>query len=230
MVQGVRQVPPRDDRASAPGGFDWISSSVGVGLGLNASKLGMVEDDPQAASPKAQITAVKAQSNFMSAFSRRCTSLRRAASSMPQLRRRKAHQSRRRSRPTRCAPPGWSAIRRPTSQQKCHHDTLPTRECMFRNRRFRAFWGHRSHGSSISTACGAPTTDGVVVACDHVALRRRQGVEPKQLRHRRRARTPGAPQAKDQRADRGQRMAVNGRQSIARPAIPSETLSRPSRD
>jgi hypothetical protein len=136
--------PPRDDRASAPGGFDWISSSVGVGLGLNASKLGMVEDDPQAASPKAQITAVKAQSNFMSAFPRRCTSLRRAASSMPQLRRRKAHQSRRRSRPTRCAPPGWSAIRRPTSQQKCHHDTLPTRECLFRNRRFRPFWGHGS--------------------------------------------------------------------------------------
>jgi hypothetical protein len=41
MVQGVRQAPPSDDRASALAGFDWISSTVVVGFGFNESKPGM---------------------------------------------------------------------------------------------------------------------------------------------------------------------------------------------
>ena len=44
------------------------------------------------------------------------------------------------------------------------------------------------------------------------AVRGRQRVQAQQFRYRRRPRTPGAPQAKDQRADRGQRMAVDGPQ------------------
>jgi hypothetical protein len=50
-----------------------------------------------------------------------------------------------------------------------------------------------------------------------LAIGWRKGVQPEQLWHRRRARTPGEPQAEDQRADRGQRMAVDGAQ-IDRPA------------
>jgi hypothetical protein len=62
IVQGVGHVPPSDDRASTPGGFDWIRRAVVVGFGLNASKL------LQAASPKPQITSAKARSSFMSAI------------------------------------------------------------------------------------------------------------------------------------------------------------------
>jgi hypothetical protein len=66
MVQGVWQVPPSDDRASTPGGFDWISSPVVVGFALNASK----PEELQAASAKPQITRAKARSSFISAFPR----------------------------------------------------------------------------------------------------------------------------------------------------------------
>jgi hypothetical protein len=41
MVQGVRQVPPSDGRASALAGFDWISSTEVVGFGFNESRPGM---------------------------------------------------------------------------------------------------------------------------------------------------------------------------------------------
>src|ERR1700722_12984496 len=64
MVQGVRQVPPSDDRASAPPGFDWTSSSVVVGFGFNESKPGTAKE-LQAASPKPHITRAKARSSFM---------------------------------------------------------------------------------------------------------------------------------------------------------------------
>lgn len=68
ILQGVRQIPPSDDWASAPAGFDWSSRSVVVGFGLNTSKLGMVEE-LQAARPKPQISSAS-QLLFMSAFLR----------------------------------------------------------------------------------------------------------------------------------------------------------------
>jgi hypothetical protein len=69
IVQGVGQVPPSDDLASTPGGLDWIRSAAVVGFALNASKPGIVEE-PQAASPKPQITNAKDLSSFLSAFPR----------------------------------------------------------------------------------------------------------------------------------------------------------------
>jgi hypothetical protein len=47
-------------RASAPGGVDWINSSVVVGFDLKASKLGMVRE-PHDASPALQITTARAR-------------------------------------------------------------------------------------------------------------------------------------------------------------------------
>jgi hypothetical protein len=55
MVQGVRQVPSSDDRASALAGFDCISNTVVVGFGLKADK------ELQAAIPKPHITSAKAR-------------------------------------------------------------------------------------------------------------------------------------------------------------------------
>jgi hypothetical protein len=60
MVQGVRHVLPSEVCASAPGGLDWINSSVVVGFGLKASKLG-VATEPQDASPTLQITLARAR-------------------------------------------------------------------------------------------------------------------------------------------------------------------------
>ena len=67
MVQGVRQVPPSDDRASALAGSDWISNTVVVGFGFNRSNPGI---ELQAANPKPHIIRVKARSSFMCAFRR----------------------------------------------------------------------------------------------------------------------------------------------------------------
>jgi len=67
MVQGVRQVPPSEDRASARAGSDWTSSTVVVGFGFNESKFGM---EPQAANPKPHIIKAKARSSFMCSFRR----------------------------------------------------------------------------------------------------------------------------------------------------------------
>jgi hypothetical protein len=140
----VRHVPPRDDRASAPAGFDWISSSVGGGLGLNASKLGMVEDDPQAASPKAQITVIKAQSNFMSAI--RVAELRLDGRHHPRRNsgagKHTNHEDSRAHRDA-CWPQHGQQFGPPQANRTGSflHDTSPTRECLFRNRRFPAFWG-----------------------------------------------------------------------------------------
>jgi hypothetical protein len=58
MVQGVRQAPPSDDRASALAGFDCISNTVVVGFGFNESKADM---ELQAAIPKPHITSAKAR-------------------------------------------------------------------------------------------------------------------------------------------------------------------------
>lgn len=67
MVQGVRQVPPSDDRASARAGSDWISSTVVVGFGFNERNPGI---ELQAANPKPHIIKAKARSRFMCAFRR----------------------------------------------------------------------------------------------------------------------------------------------------------------
>jgi hypothetical protein len=58
MVQGVRQLLPNDDRASAPGGSDWISSVVVVDLGFRTLRFGRL-DELQAASPRLQIAKAK---------------------------------------------------------------------------------------------------------------------------------------------------------------------------
>ncbi len=58
MVQGVRQIRPSDDRASALAGFVSISSIVLSGFGFNESKLAM---ELQAAIPRPQITRAKAR-------------------------------------------------------------------------------------------------------------------------------------------------------------------------
>jgi hypothetical protein len=60
MVQGVWHVFPNEVRASAPGGVDWINSSVVVGFGLKASKPGMATE-PQDASPMLHMITTRAR-------------------------------------------------------------------------------------------------------------------------------------------------------------------------
>jgi hypothetical protein len=60
MVQGVRHVLPSEVCAYAPGGLDRINSSVVVGFGLQASKLGMATE-PQDGSPTLQTTPARAR-------------------------------------------------------------------------------------------------------------------------------------------------------------------------
>jgi hypothetical protein len=59
MVQGVRQLCPSEVFASAPPGLDSISSSVVVGLGLKALKLGMETELQDARLRLAIATATK---------------------------------------------------------------------------------------------------------------------------------------------------------------------------
>jgi hypothetical protein len=67
MVQGVRQTPPSDDRASALTGFDCISSTVVSGFGFNESK---PDIELQAAIARPHITRPKARSSLISAVQR----------------------------------------------------------------------------------------------------------------------------------------------------------------
>jgi hypothetical protein len=65
MVQGVRQLLPSDDRASALAGFDCISNTVVSGFGFNESGIEL-----QAAIPRPHIIRANARSSLISAFRR----------------------------------------------------------------------------------------------------------------------------------------------------------------
>jgi hypothetical protein len=116
-----------------------------VGFGLNASRPGKVCDEPQAASPRPQITKAKVRSSFMSIFrcpgdARQTGGIIHAATPAPV------------STPiTKTVAPitmnagrmvSNSAPHKPTELAPSFTIPLPTRECSFRNRRFPAFCGH----------------------------------------------------------------------------------------
>jgi hypothetical protein len=75
------------------------------------------------------------------------------------------------------------------------------------NNRFPAFWGTRLRWPFDFDTVWRAYNGWLGLACDNVAPRLRQSVQPEQLRHRRQAGAPQAPQPEHQSADRGERVA-----------------------
>ena len=125
-VQGVRQLAPREVRASAPGGFDWINNSVVVGFGSNTSKLGILKSgipkELQAASPRPQATKATRRINVrvpqlgLVEYALRCASRCRPSAVYKEI---WAGKGERRLRPSVRQATGYSHPHQPRRGQRC---------------------------------------------------------------------------------------------------------------